>query len=299
MAANTCKKPEWLKQRVCDNKIYNDVRNMMKELKLHTVCENANCPNIGECFGHRTATFLILGGICTRACKYCAVPKGRPEFLDKEEPEKLAAAVVRLGLKHVVITSVTRDDLPDGGAAQFAECIKMVRLYAEKTSIEVLVPDFKGSKKSLDTVLNSQPEVFNHNIEIVERFFSAVRPVGSYHESLRVLQYASDYVTRPLVKSGMMVGFGETSDDMKRTFNDLSGAGVDIITIGQYLRPSDKHVPVAEYVTPDTFEHYKELAAQFGIAHVVSGPLVRSSYKAGIVVENYRKGQASSYMQLF
>lgn len=148
MAANTCKKPEWLKQRVCDNKIYNDVRNMMKELKLHTVCENANCPNIGECFGHRTATFLILGGICTRACKYCAVPKGRPEFLDKEEPEKLAAAVVRLGLKHVVITSVTRDDLPDGGAAQFAECIKMVRLYAEKTSIEVLVPDFKGSKKA-------------------------------------------------------------------------------------------------------------------------------------------------------
>ena len=285
------KKPEWLKQRVCNDETYTAVKNMMKRLQLHTVCENADCPNIGECFGHKTATFLILGGVCTRACRYCAVTKGKPLPPDRDEPGKLAAAVEMLGLKHVVITSVARDDLADGGAFQFSECIQAVRRYSSKTTTEVLVPDFMGKRSSLDLVLRSRPTVFNDNIEAVRRRFSDVRTIGSYDLSLEVLKYAANHAVRPLIKSGIMVGFGETPADLEEAFRDLKAAGADIITIGQYLRPSEEHVPVAEYITPEKFELYKNMAEAAGISHVVSGPLVRSSYKAGIAVDDYYKAR--------
>lgn len=287
----TQKKPVWLKQHVCNDETYNQVREMVKDLRLHTVCESADCPNIGECFGHKTATFLILGGTCTRACRYCAVHKGQPEPLSPDEPRHLAMAAAHLKLKHVVITSVTRDDLPDGGAGQFAACIREVRKFLPQATIEILIPDFKGQQSALDTVLRSHPTVFNHNIETVARLFPTVRPIGSYDLSLQVLQYASRYAVRPLVKSGIMVGLGETEDDLIQTFTDLKQAGCDIVTIGQYLRPSKFHLPVAEYVIPEKFAYYKTLAEKIGIAHVVSGPLVRSSYRAGLAVEEIEKSK--------
>lgn len=286
-------KPEWLRQRVCNDEIYKNVRKMIEGLSLHTVCESANCPNIGECFGNKTATFLILGGVCTRACKYCAVTKGHPELLDAGEPKKLASAVAQLGLKHAVITSVTRDDLPDGGAKQFAECIDAVYKQCPDTTVEVLVPDFQGKTESLDIVLNRRPTVFNHNIETVKRLFPFIRPIGNYDQSLRILNYAHNYAYRPLVKSGIMVGLGETIDDMAETLKELFMAGTDIVTIGQYLRPSDKHVPVAEYVSLEKFREYKILGEKIGIPYVISGPLVRSSYKAGVAVNEYGKKYGS------
>lgn len=279
------KKPSWLKQHVCNDETYNHVRDMVKGLNLHTVCESADCPNIGECFGHKTATFLILGGTCTRACRYCAVHKGQPEPLSADEPRNLAIAAAQLKLKHVVITSVTRDDLADGGSNQFAACIREVRKYMPQTTIEILIPDFKGDTSALNTVLRSHPTVFNHNIETVARLFPTVRPIGSYDVSLDVLKYASNYPVRPLIKSGIMVGLGETESDLIQTFTDLKNAGCDIVTIGQYLRPSKFHLPVSEYVTPEKFAKYKAMAEQVGIQHVVSGPLVRSSYRAGLAVE--------------
>ncbi|WP_301860095.1 lipoyl synthase [uncultured Megasphaera sp.] len=284
MKEQTAKKPAWLKQHICNDETYQNVRNLVKGLRLHTVCESANCPNIGECFGHKTATFLILGGVCTRACRYCAVPKGKPEALDPMEPKNLAEATAHLGLKHIVITSVTRDDLQYGGAEQFAACIEEVRRISPDTTIEILTPDFKGSLTAMNIVLNANPTVFNHNIETVRRLFPEIRPIGDYQQSLDVLRYAATSHPHMLIKSGIMVGLGETLQDLKETFADLRQAGVTILTIGQYLQPSPHHVPVAEYVTPEKFDGYRELAEDMGFPHVVSGPLVRSSYRAGITV---------------
>lgn len=284
MEEQVLKKPTWLKQRVCNNETYQNVCGLVKGLHLHTVCESANCPNIGECFGHKTATFLILGGICTRACKYCAVPKGRPEIVNPDEPQNLAEAAAHLGLRHVVITSVTRDDLPHGGAEQFAKCIEAIHQTSPNTTVEVLTPDFKGNITAINMVLQAGPTVFNHNIETVSRLFPKIRPIADYQQSLDVLQYA--HTARPdiLTKSGIMVGLGETAEELQEAFQDLHNAGVSMLTVGQYLRPSPQHAPVAEYVTPEQFESYREMALEIGFKHVVSGPLVRSSYHASIAL---------------
>jgi lipoic acid synthetase len=285
MKENVMKKPAWLKQHVCNDAVYNQVRSLITGLHLHTVCESADCPNIGECFGHQTATFLILGGTCTRACRYCAVPKGRPEAVHTGEPQNLAEAALHLGLKHIVITSVTRDDLPHGGAEQFAACIQAVRKSSPETTIEVLIPDFKGSLTAMNIVLQAEPTVLNHNIETVPRLFPAIRPIADYRQSLAVLKYAAAYKPLPLIKSGIMVGLGETPEELQRAFEDLYRTGVRILTIGQYLRPSPQHVPVAEYISPEDFAAYKQMAEAIGFPHVVSGPLVRSSYRAGLMVQ--------------
>jgi len=285
MEQEILEKPKWLVQHVCNDDTYKNVRKLVKNLNLHTVCESADCPNIGECFGHKTATFLILGGVCTRACRFCAVPKGKPDLVDPNEPKNLAQAAAYLGLKHVVITSVTRDDLPWGGAEQFAACIAAVRDCSPDTSIEVLTPDFRGNVSALNIVLKAKPTVFNHNIETVPRLYSAIRPIADYQQSIDVLRYAAHYGEQPLVKSGIMVGLGERQEEIEEVCNDLYEAGVNILTIGQYLRPSSKHVPVTEYVTPGKFEMYKRIAKGIGFEHVVSGPLVRSSYHAGLMVE--------------
>jgi lipoate synthase len=272
-------RPAWLVQRIPARQEVRQVEKMLGDLGLNTVCRSASCPNIGECFGACTATFLILGGTCTRRCRYCAVPQGVPRPLDKDEAAKVAEAVARLKLRHAVITSVTRDDLADGGAGQFAACIAKVRGKSPHTTVEVLVPDFKGDEAAVRTVLAAQPEVFNHNIETVPRLFSAVRPGASYRRSLAVLGLAG-LAGRSLLKSGIMVGLGETADEVVAVFGDLFANGVRALTVGQYLRPSPRHVPVREYVHPDQFAWYKEAAEKIGFSHVASGPLVRSSYQA-------------------
>lgn len=285
MKESSLQKPAWLRQRICNDKIYKDVHQLVQGLHLHTVCASANCPNIGECFGNKTATFLILGGTCTRACKYCAVPKGRPDILDPQEGKHVAEAASRLGLRHVVITSVTRDDLPHGGAEQFADAIHCVKQACPETTVEVLTPDFKGSLQALHIVMNAHPTVFNHNIETVRRFFPKIRPIADYEQSLKILHAAANYTPHSIIKSGIMVGFGETAEDLLETLHDLYNSGVSAITIGQYLQPSIHHVPVVEYVTPETFEKYKQMALNIGFSHVVSGPLVRSSYHAGSIIQ--------------
>lgn len=286
MKKSPLQKPSWLKQRIRNDETYKDVHRLVKGLQLHTVCESADCPNIGECFGNKTATFLILGGTCTRACKYCAVPKGRPDVLDPQEGKHVAEAAAHLGLRHVVITSVTRDDLPHGGAEQFADVVHCLKQACPKTTTEVLTPDFKGDLDALKIVMNSHPTVFNHNIETVRRFFPKIRPIADYDQSLKILRAAADYTPHSIIKSGIMVGFGETAEDLLETLHDLYNAGVTVVTIGQYLQPSVHHVPVAEYVTPETFEKYRQTALEIGFSHVVSGPLVRSSYHAGLAVNH-------------
>ena len=278
------KRPSWLVQRVSARQEVQQVEKMMGDLGLNTVCQSASCPNIGECFGACTATFLILGGICTRRCKYCAVPQGFPQPLDKEEADKVAEAVTKLKLRHAVITSVTRDDLADGGARQFAACIRKVREKSPHTTVEVLVPDFKGNEAAVRTVLGAQPEVFNHNIETVPRLFKTVRPGGNYERSLTVLNMASQ-VGDSLIKSGIMVGLGEMKEEVLDVFSNLYNNGVRALTVGQYLRPSPKHFPVKEYVHPNQFAWYERMAKKIGFSHVASGPLVRSSYHAARMYE--------------
>lgn len=272
-------RPEWLVQRIPAGQEMEQVRTMLGDLGLHTVCQSASCPNIGECFGACTATFLILGGTCTRGCRFCAVPKGVPSPIDTEEPDKVAEAVARLKIKHVVITSVTRDDLADGGAEQFAACIKKIHAQNLHTTVEVLVPDFKGNEAAVQTVLNARPEVFNHNIETVPRLYATVRPGADYKRSLKVLRTAARDGT-VLVKSGIMLGLGETQQEAFDVFSDLYAQGVRALTAGQYLRPSANHLPVKEYVHPEQFRWYAKVAKKIGFSHVASGPLVRSSYHA-------------------
>jgi len=252
----------------------------MRELKLHTVCEEAHCPNVGECWEHRAATFMILGDVCTRNCAYCAVAHGTPRPLDPEEPARLAAAVERMGLQHVVITSVDRDDLPHGGAESFAACVSEIRARVPGTSVELLIPDFRGNEAALRIVVAAQPDILNHNLETVERLYRLARPGGRYARALELLRRAKEMDPRLLTKSGIICGLGEEWDELLVAMRDLRAQGVDLLTLGQYLRPSDRHLPIARYYTPDEFAELKRLGLEMGYRHVESGPLVRSSYHA-------------------
>jgi len=273
-------KPRWLKVRAPGTPGYRRLKRLVREQGLHTVCEEANCPNIGECWHHGTATFMILGGVCTRACSYCNVEHGQPGPLDESEPARVAAAVRTLELDYVVITSVDRDDLGDGGARVFAETITATRALSPTCRIETLIPDFGGCDTSLDTVLAARPDVLNHNIETVQRLYRRARPGGSYDRALRLLDRASRGQPTMPTKSGLMVGLGESWDELVETLAALRRVGCDILTIGQYLRPSAAHLPVARYYHPDEFLALKRMAITLGFGHVQSGPLVRSSYHA-------------------
>jgi len=258
---------------------------MMRDLKLHTVCEEAHCPNIGECWEHRAATFMILGDVCTRNCAYCAVAHGTPAPLDDDEPQRLADAVARMGLQHVVITSVDRDDLPNGGAEIFAACIAEIRRRMPETSIEVLIPDFKGNPEALRIVVDAAPDILNHNLETIARLYRIARPGGRYPRALALLKRAKDMNPELLTKSGLICGLGEEWDELLASIRDLRGQGVDIITLGQYLRPSDDHLPIARWYTPEEFAELKRYGMSLGFRHVESGPLVRSSYHAWEQIE--------------
>ena len=276
------KLPEWLKVKMPSGGNYQMLKNLVDSENLNTVCEEARCPNIGECWDNKTATFMILGDICTRACTYCAVKTGTPVGLDIEEPLRLARTIESLNLNYAVITSVNRDDLPDGGAFIFAQCVSQVRKRLPSCKIEVLTPDFEGNWNSLDLVIQSKPDTFNHNIETVRRIFPVVRARGDYDLSLEVLEKAKELSkTNNLVtKSGIMVGLGETQDEIEKTMLDLRDADCDLLTIGQYLRPSLKHSPISKWYTPAEFEVLKNTGLNLGFKHVASGPLVRSSYHA-------------------
>jgi lipoic acid synthetase len=273
-------KPEWLKVRAPGSASYLRLKGLMRELQLHTVCEEARCPNIGECWNHGTATFMILGDVCTRACSYCAVPHGRPGALDLNEPARVADAIHTLGLTYVVITSVDRDDVPDGGASIFAETILQTRARLPQCRIEVLIPDFQGQEQALRTVLAARPDVLNHNTETVPRLYRMARSGGRYERTLQLLDRARRHAPDIPTKTGLMVGLGEQHDELVATFRDLRDAGCQILTIGQYLRPTLAHAPMFRYYHPDEFRDLKSIALDLGFIHVESGPLVRSSYHA-------------------
>ncbi len=272
--------PAWLKVRAPGGPNYLDLRKRFRDSALHTVCEEAHCPNIGDCWERRTATFMILGDICTRACSYCAVTTGTPLTLDLEEPVRLAETVERMGLRYAVITSVNRDELPDGGAFIFAQCIRQIRRRLPTCKIEVLIPDFQGDRNALATVVNAAPDTLNHNIETVRRVFPRVRAKGDYDQSLELLSRAREQAPHGVTKSGMMVGLGETWNEIIETMRDLRSVSCDLLTIGQYLRPSEKHVPLSRWYTPDEFDELRLEGEALGFKHVASGPLVRSSYHA-------------------
>ncbi|HBT46774.1 MAG TPA: lipoyl synthase [Peptococcaceae bacterium] len=274
------RKPPWLHKRIPAGGSLEATRKLLEELQLNTVCQSALCPNLGECFSRRTATFMILGKTCTRNCRFCAVEGGRPEPVDPDEPRRVALAAARLGLKHVVVTSVTRDDLPDGGAAQFAATIHALRERLPGAIIEVLTPDFQGERASLARVVEARPHIFNHNVETVPRLYPQVRPAADYRRSLEVLRTVKELAPDVYTKSGMMVGLGETREEVEEVMADLREVGCDILTIGQYLRPSPRHLSVEEFVPPETFEYYGEAARKMGFLYVASAPFVRSSYNA-------------------
>lgn len=270
--------PAWFKVRFREGPDYREIRRLTKELNLHTICEEARCPNVWECWNSRTATFLILGDVCTRRCHYCAVTTGRPLPLDETEPERVASAVKALGLRHAVITSVNRDDLSDGGARIFAETIRAVRRELPTCTLEVLIPDFLGDDAALETVLAATPDILNHNIEAVPRLFSSVRPQGRYPRSIALLQAASS--RGAVTKSGLMVGLGETLDEVRAVMRDLRAAGCSIFSVGQYLQPTKAHWPVMRFYLPGEFRLIRDEGLALGFRHVESGPLVRSSYHA-------------------
>lgn len=271
-------KPPWLKIRLNQNQNYRDIKNLMTENDLHTVCEEAQCPNIGECWNRGTATFMILGDICTRSCGFCAVKTGRPQMLDKEEPKRVVDAAVKMGLSHVVVTSVNRDEREDGGAPVFADTIRRLHEAMPDCTVEVLIPDFKGNWEALQTVIDAEPDILNHNLETVERIYRKVRPQAKYPRSLELLYRAKEEGMR--TKSGIMVGIGEETREVVRLMQDLRDMQVDIMTIGQYLQPDKSHLPVDRYVHPDEFDYYEEIGLRMGFKVVESGPLVRSSYHA-------------------
>ena len=273
-------KPEWLKVRAPGSENYLRLKGIMHDLKLNTVCEDAHCPNIGECWHHGTATFMILGDVCTRACAYCAVAHGKPATLDTAEPTRVAEAVERMALQYAVITSVDRDDLPDGGAFIFADTIRQIHARMPSCRVEVLIPDFQGIESSLRTVLDAGPDVLNHNTETVPRLYRKVRSGGKYARTLELLDRSRTYRPDIATKTGIMVGLGEEHDEIVQVFDDLRRVGVSILTIGQYLRPSAKHAPMTRYYHPDEFRELKQIALAKGFVHVESGPLVRSSYHA-------------------
>jgi lipoic acid synthetase len=280
MAIRPSPKPEWLKVRFPAGPNYERLRELMRAKELHTVCEEARCPNIGDCWSRGTATFMILGDTCTRSCGFCAVKTGRPGAIDRGEPERVGLAAQRMRLRHAVITSVNRDELPDGGAEIFAETIRSVRRLSPGTTIEVLIPDFKGDREALATVLAARPEILNHNTETVPRLYAQVRPQAVYTRSLELLRRAREIDPGALTKSGLMVGLGETMDEMLAVLADLRENAVDILTVGQYLRPTPDHLEVVRYWHPDEFAELKQAAVAMGFRHVECGPLVRSSYHA-------------------
>jgi lipoic acid synthetase len=273
-------KPPWLKVRFPGGPNYVRLKNLMREQRLHTVCEEAHCPNIGECWEAGTATFMILGDICTRACTYCAVTSGKPLPPDPREPLRVAYAVQKMGLRHAVVTSVDRDDLPDGGAALFADTIRWIRRFSPETTIEVLIPDFLGNWEALAVVMAAQPEILNHNTETVPRLYRRARPKGSYERCLELLRRAKELDPGTITKTGIMVGLGETRAEISAVLRDLRAVDCEVLTVGQYLRPSPKHLPVARYYTPEEFAEIAAEARMLGFTHVESGPLVRSSYHA-------------------
>jgi lipoic acid synthetase len=286
-------KPDWLKVRAPGSPNYLRLRALMRDLHLHTVCEEARCPNIGECWHHGTATFMILGDVCTRACAYCAVSHGRPAAIDPGEPVRVASAIHTLGLNYVVITSVDRDDVADGGAAIFAETIQETRARRSDCRIEVLIPDFRGNEAALRTVLDAKPDVLNHNVETVPRLYRMARSGGRYDRTLQLLERSAAYAPAIPTKTGLMVGLGEEREELIGTFRDLRGVGCEILTIGQYLRPSREHAPMVRYYHPDEFRDLKTAALGLGFVHVESGPLVRSSYHAHETADAYQAATGS------
>jgi len=290
-------KPSWLRAKAPGGENFHQLKKLARGLGLHTVCESAQCPNIGECWNHKTATFMLLGDICTRRCGFCAVPKGRPQPLDLDEPRRVAEAVATLGLKHAVITSVNRDDDNLGGARIFAETIRQVRNVAPDCRIEVLIPDFQGLDEALQIVLNARPDVLNHNTESVPRLYRVVRSGARYERTLRLLENAKKFSTamgmETITKSGVMVGLGETMTELVDVFTDLAARKVDILTVGQYLRPSRDHLPIARFYTPEEFAYLKEEALRLGFRHVESGPLVRSSYHAHEQADGVKAGNSA------
>jgi lipoyl synthase len=273
---NKPKKPDWLRVKLPIGENYKHVRGLVDTHKLHTICESGNCPNMGECWGEGTATFMILGNICTRSCGFCAVATGRPEAVDWDEPQRVAEAIHLMKVKHAVITSVDRDELQDGGSVIWQNTIRAVKSLNPDTTLETLIPDFKGEKENIQRIIEAAPEVVSHNIETVERLTRQVRIQAKYWRSMEVLKYLKQQGMR--TKSGIMLGLGETKEEVVQTMADLSDAGVDVITLGQYLQPTKKHLPVVRFVHPDEFAEYREIGYSLGIDYVESGPLVRSSY---------------------
>jgi lipoyl synthase len=281
MDTTPIRRPNWIKVRAPSGEQYQELQHLMRKKALHTVCEEAGCPNMGECWGSGTATFLMLGDVCTRTCGFCDVKHGRPDFLDWQEPERVAQAVMKMQLKHAVITSVNRDERRDGGAPIFAMVIRRIRQLQPGCSIEVLIPDFKGSVEALRIVMAARPEILNHNVETVPRLFKQVQPQDRYSWSEAILSHAKKLDPEVLTKSGIMVGLGETIEEVQSTMRDLRAWGVDILTIGQYLQPSRKHLPIERYYTPEEFQALRDFGLELGFQWVESAPLVRSSYHAG------------------
>ena len=287
-------RPRWLLAPAATGENYRRLRRLTSELRLHTVCESAACPNVGECWNRLSATFMILGNVCTRRCGFCAVQKGPPDTVDYDEPRRVAEAVAQLGLRHAVITSVNRDDRADGGAELFAMTIQAIRERLPDCTVEVLVPDFQGSRAAMDIVLEARPDVLNHNVETVARLYRTVRAGSDYGRSLGMLLYAKETVPSMPTKSGIMLGLGETSDEVRAALRDLRMHQVDVLTIGQYLRPSLDHLAIHKFYTPDEFDGFRTYGTQLGFGHVESGALVRSSYHADASVDALRGGEAAN-----
>lgn len=286
-AATRLAKPHWIRAKFPGGKAVRDLKDTLRDGHLHSVCEEANCPNLGECFGKGVASFMIMGSICTRRCTFCAVAHGRPNILDADEPQNLAKTIANMSLRHVVITSVDRDDLRDGGAQHFVDCVDAIRELAPKTSIEILTPDFRGREQiALDILLKSPPDIFNHNLETTERLYREARPGSDYQVSLNLLKNFKDQCPDVPTKSGIMVGLGETDDEVYAVMTDMREHGVNMLTIGQYLQPSNYHLPVKRYVSPEQFTQYEQRGLAMGFHHVASGPLVRSSYFADEHAQN-------------
>jgi lipoyl synthase len=288
------RKPEWIRVKAPVSPEYHETRRLMRELRLNTVCEEAACPNIGECWKQKHATVMILGSVCTRACSFCNVATGRPDLLDPHEPERVAEALGALGLGHVVVTSVDRDDLDDGGAGHFARTIRAIRAAAPATTIEVLTPDFLRKEGAVETVVEAKPDVYNHNLETVPRLYAEVRPGARYFHSLRLLDRVKQLDPSMFTKSGIMVGLGEDKTEVLQVMDDLRSADVDFLTIGQYLQPTPKHHPVDRFVTPDEFDAYRRMAGGKGFLMVSSSPLTRSSYHAGDDFRKLREAREAS-----
>lgn len=281
-------RPEWLKMKAPEMEVLDKMENMIKDLSLHTVCESANCPNIGKCFKNKTATFMVMGNVCTRNCRFCAVSKGIPKDLDEEEPVNVAIASKKLELKHIVITSVTRDDLEDGGAEHFVKIVKELMRITPNSTIELLIPDLQGNWQALRKIVEAKPNIINHNIETVPRLYKNVRPKAVYERSIELLNQSKKIDASVYTKCGIMLGLGETKEEVEVVMDDLLRVGCDILTLGQYLRPSERHISVVEYVTVEKFNEYRDIALNKGFKFVASGPFVRSSYKAFEGMETLR-----------